>query len=186
MPLPPGQSKSPTQPCTPIKSKSKPKARPQSRSLTTYANTYLSTFCPYPTSFPAGVPYESPTQSYQTQHQSFSNSTQYPIISKSPTYSCSASVPADYQLQEYYRMKNEEPFLSTPPSSYPQYEDDHICYSFKLPEDPFVMERGIDYFGTNSSNGFKDPTLGDTHTHTPSSDTYTLLHWIHTHTHSFI
>jgi hypothetical protein len=67
-------------------------------------------------------------------------------------------VPADFQLQEYYRIKNEEPFLSTPPSSYPTYEDDHICYSFKLPEDPFVLELGIDYFGSNSTNGFKDAT----------------------------
>ena len=55
------------------------------------------------------------------------------------------SVPADHLLQQYYRTEDNRALYPAP--SYPQFEEDHVCYSLKLPEDPY-LEFGDDYFNS--------------------------------------
>ena len=170
--------KSPSRvPATPIKPKSKSKAKKPSESLSSLtssiqgiSSSIQGTFPPYIHSYPSTSTFDP--------HQSFvpscSNNTLHPIITTTPYsavhdplssaphyHSCSASLPADYHVQEYYHIEDDAAFPTTP--NYPTYDDDHICYALRMPDDPFLQEMSSDYYWSgklSQSTGFKSEYSG--------------------------
>ena len=133
---------SPTTPITPTKTKSK--ARISQSATSAYALSYQSNT--FSVSYPPVQTFESSFTSYG---QSYPGQAAFPINATHTQLgdytNCAASVPADFHTHEYYCVEDETTFPTTP--SYTQYDDDHICYGLKLPEDPYILELSHGDFG---------------------------------------
>lgn len=147
---------SPTTPITPTKTKLK--ARTSQSAASAYALSYQSNT--FSVSYPTVQTFENTFTSYCP---SYSGQTAFPINSTHTQLSdytnCAASVPADCHTHEYYCVEDETTFLTTP--SYAQYDDDHICYGLKLPEDPYILELSQgDYGDFQIQDSYKYQSLG--------------------------
>ena len=125
-----------------------------------------------PFMFPSPVSTHSATLS-SFAPTSFSSSPTYSPCSYAPSllpssYStpspCPASVPADLNIQQYYHIEEERTPCTQPPipCTYIQFDDDQECFSLKMPEDPFMLDFGNDYFSSETKfpYSFKDSYLG--------------------------
>ena len=147
---------SPTTPITPIKTKSK--ARTSQSATSAYALSYQSNT--FSVTYPPVQPFENTFTPYGS---SYPGQTAFPINSTHTQLSdytnCAASVPADFHTHEYYCVEDETTFPTTP--SYAQYDDDHICYGLKLPEDPYILELNQGDFGDYQiQDSYKYQSLG--------------------------
>ena len=148
---------SPTTPITPTKTKLK--ARASQSAASAYALSYQSNT--FSVSYPTVQTFENTFTSYCP---SYSGQTAFPINTTHTQLSdytnCSASVPADFHTHEYYCVEDETAFPTTP--SYAQYDDDHICYGLKLPEDPYILELSQGDFGDfQIQDSYKYQGLGE-------------------------
>jgi hypothetical protein len=147
---------SPTTPITPTKTKSK--ARTSQSAASAYALSYQSNT--FSVTYPPVQPFENTFTSYGP---SYPGQTAFPINSTHTQLSdytnCAASVPDDFHTHEYYCVEDETTFPATP--SYAQYDDDHICYGLKLPEDPYILELNQGDFGDYQiQDSYKYQSLG--------------------------
>ena len=80
------------------------------------------------------------------------------------------SVAPDHLPQQYYRIEDNRGLYPAP--SYPQFEEDHVCYSLKLPEDPYLSVGDDDFFNSDFDKDINPGVFKDSRERLKNSRAY--------------